>query len=397
MSTFPSVLSSYTDPQATDRLNNPSHSGIEQAQNDGLEKVEAFIGTLSSVQGTLMYDIRGAASDGGGHVQSAAKGGTGQTVFTKGDLLVGQSAAVLSKLAIGADTTALLADSSQSTGVRWGVAGKFGGTGSDGGLTITSGTTTIDLGNAAVTIKNYTSISITGTGKLAFSNPNANGSVVILKSQGNVTLTSSQAPMIDMSSMGAPGGSGDGVSGSAGNTFNFWTTNFGIGGSAVTGNGGAVPINTTYPATNFNSVFDKYPHVYVGAGGGSGGRNGGTSGDGGRGGGSLIIECGGAWNFTTSAGISIAGAVGANSAGGNNGGGGGGGAGFFTALYTSLTTNSGTITATGGAGGNGSGAGGNDAGGGGGGSYLAGANKSGVNGGAGGNGYSLVAKNTEIA
>src|SRR5262249_4478364 len=38
---------------------------------------------------------------------------------------------------------------------------KFGGTGADGALSISSGTTTINLGNAAVVVKNYTSISIT--------------------------------------------------------------------------------------------------------------------------------------------------------------------------------------------------------------------------------------------
>ena len=55
---------------------------------------------------------------------------------------------------------------------------KFGGTGADGALSITSGTTTIDCANAAVVIKNYTSISITETGALAFSNPNTNGTTV---------------------------------------------------------------------------------------------------------------------------------------------------------------------------------------------------------------------------
>src|ERR1035437_3459937 len=52
---------------------------------------------------------------------------------------------------------------------------KFGGTGADGALAISSGTTTIDCANAAKVIKNYSSISITGTGTLAFSNPNTNG------------------------------------------------------------------------------------------------------------------------------------------------------------------------------------------------------------------------------
>jgi len=122
MSNFPSTLSSLTDPNATDRLNSPSHSSVESAQNDGIEKLEAFIGTLSSVSGTLMYDVRAAASDGGGHVQTANKGGTGQTSYAKGDLLVAQSSSVLSKLTIGSNNQILVADSTQNTGVKWGAA-----------------------------------------------------------------------------------------------------------------------------------------------------------------------------------------------------------------------------------------------------------------------------------
>src|SRR4029077_12940877 len=90
---------------------------------------------------------------------------------------------------------------------------KFGGTGTDGALAATSGVTTIDLGNAAYFVKNYLSISITGTASLAFINPGANGTIVVLKSQGAVTLTSLTAPMIDCSSLGSAGGT-TGVAGS---------------------------------------------------------------------------------------------------------------------------------------------------------------------------------------
>jgi hypothetical protein len=119
MSTFPSVVSTISNPIATDKLNSPSHSSIETAQNDAISKLETFVGTLSSAAGTLIYDIRAAASGGGGHVQSANKGGTGQTTFTKGDILVAQSSSVLSKLAVGSNDQALTADSGQATGVKW--------------------------------------------------------------------------------------------------------------------------------------------------------------------------------------------------------------------------------------------------------------------------------------
>jgi hypothetical protein len=168
---------------------------------------------------------------------------------------------------------------------------KFGGTGADGALAITSGATNIDCANAAVVVKNYTSISITGTGSLTFTNPHTNGTVIVLKSQGNITLTSSAAPMIDASGIGASGGVGASY-----------------GGQTVKA-------------------------------------------DGGRGGAALSIECGGAWNFTTTAGISVAGKNGIQNVGGGAvGGGGGGGGGVFYGLYNTLTANTGTVIATGGSG-----------------------------------------------
>ncbi len=118
-SNFPSTLTAYTNPQATDRLNSPSHSGIETNQNSGISAVETFIGTLSSVQGTLMYDVRAAASHGGGHVQSAPLGGTGQTTYTKGDTLSASGPAALSKLGVGPDGAIYTADSTQTGGVTW--------------------------------------------------------------------------------------------------------------------------------------------------------------------------------------------------------------------------------------------------------------------------------------
>lgn len=97
---------------------------------------------------------------------------------------------------------------------------KFGGTGADGALSSSSGATNIDLGGAQVVIKNYTSISITGTGGLTFTNPHANGTIIIFKSQGNVTLTSSATPNIDLRNVGAIGATTrGGTSGRGGGAF----------------------------------------------------------------------------------------------------------------------------------------------------------------------------------
>lgn len=240
---------------------------------------------------------------------------------------------------------------------------KFGGTGADGALAITSGTTTISLGSAAVFIKNYTSISITGTGALAFSNPNANGTLIILKSQGDVTLTSSATPMIDARLMGAPGGaarSGNGNGNNGSNaistiaTCQAGTAGLQAGTNGTSGTGYNLFINLQ------SMVYSKQIPLWAGAGGGGGGVNtsAGTSGAGGRGGGGLYIECVGALNFTTASGISVAGQDGTNSDGSTNSGGGGGGAGGSAViLYGSLTAASGTIVATGGSTGSGGGSG----------------------------------------
>jgi hypothetical protein len=225
--------------------------------------------------------------------------------------------------------------------------GSFGGDGSDGALAITSGTTTISAASAMKLTKNYTSISITSTGKLAFSNPHANGTIFVLKSQGNVTITSSGSPTIDVSSMGA---SSDSI-GTATSVSASVADSGGDPGSAGTSRGAG--LSFLVPAAGG-------VQLACGAGGGTGGSSffGGSGGAGGRGGGALYIECGGALDFGASATISASGANGSNGSNTNNGGGGGGGGGTVVILYNTLTTNAGTITSTGGTGGTGQAAGG---------------------------------------
>src|SRR3990167_5157338 len=116
---FPSTLTAFTNPATTDKLNSPSHASIETAQNDAIKQVETIIGTDASTLGTIIGDLRNANSAGGGHVQAANKGGTGQTSYNKGDLLIAQSASVLSKVVVGSDGQIIKADSSVATGVKW--------------------------------------------------------------------------------------------------------------------------------------------------------------------------------------------------------------------------------------------------------------------------------------
>lgn len=277
---------------------------------------------------------------------------------------------------------------------------KFGGTGTDGALSITSGTTTIDCANASVVTKNYTSISITG-GKLAFSNPNVNGTIIILRSQGAVTITSGTSPAIDASAMGGNGGTGGATNGSAGNnginggSTIVVATVFGNGGqggaSPQTGAAGGTRLAIIAPIANIMPLFCG---AGAGGGGGSSGSNftsggggggsainpGGTAtssstsgsspgGNGGRGGGALYIECAGAYNCTST--ISVAGGAGTSGNNANAGAGGGGGGGTIIVRYGSLTADSGTYTVTGGA-----------------------AGATGIAAGAGGDGFSSIATNT---
>lgn len=279
---------------------------------------------------------------------------------------------------------------------------KFGGTGTDGALTITSGATNVDLGGASVYIKNYTSISITGTGSLTFSNVAATGTVIILKSQGNLTLTSSTAPMVNGSAVGAAGGiasTGGGVNanfpggeggagssvisdgtrgtasisvdntatgtrgGSGNDGIGYGINKGGIGGLALSpapGNAfvyGSGYENSSKSGLTFNPslfAYNKSLPLIPGSGGGGGGGGNGAGASfagaaGGRGGGAIYIECGGAWNFTTASGISVAGQAGTTGAGATGRSGSGGGGGVFIAIYNTLTANSGTVTVAGGA------------------------------------------------
>lgn len=240
---------------------------------------------------------------------------------------------------------------------------KFGGTGADGALVISSGVTTVDLASAAVVVKNYTSISITGSGSLAFSNPNSAGTVIILKSQGNVTITSSSGSAINLTGLGGVGATGNNGNGSAGTNSGLYidglTTHTGQGSTGNTAGvaGVAVTLRNMYPITSNNLINTKFTTLVSGSGGGSGTGGGGAilGGSGGRGAGSLYIQCGGSYNFTTGT-INGVGTVGGNAsvtAGNGAGGGGGGGGAMILVLYNTLTADSGTYATTGGAGGTG--------------------------------------------
>lgn len=119
--TYSSTFSSFPQPTASSHLNSPSHSALHNQQSSAIGQLEAVVGLdgASSVLGTVIGDLRSPASGGGGHVQTANKGGTGQTTYTKGDMLVATSSSVLAKLSVGNDNAFLAANSSVAGGVQW--------------------------------------------------------------------------------------------------------------------------------------------------------------------------------------------------------------------------------------------------------------------------------------
>lgn len=121
---FPSVFNTFNRPSPTDRLNSPSHSALHNTVSSAVGQIEAVIGTntgaTASAVGTLMYDIRSPLSGGGGHIQTAVLGGTGQNTFTKGDLLVATGPSTISKLAVSSvNNEVLIIDTNQAAGIKW--------------------------------------------------------------------------------------------------------------------------------------------------------------------------------------------------------------------------------------------------------------------------------------
>lgn len=254
----------------------------------------------------------------------------------------------------------------------------FGGTGADGALSISSGTTNYDLAGAQVFIKNFTSISITGTGKITFTNPHANGTTIIFKSQGNVTLTSSATPIIETSNLGASGGAE--VTGSAasettqyqsggasvsnncatvtgsGNIVSYGNPAYGVLG-IIQGGGYRTAITSVNYATGYNiptgtnTQLGKMIPLCPGSGGSSGtGRFFPyTGGRGGRGGAAFLIECGGAYTASGNTIYSKGEAGQAHTAPNNDQVGCGGGGGCIGVLYNTLVSDTGVYTVTGGA------------------------------------------------
>lgn len=74
------------------------------------------------------YDGGGCPAATNGTVMSAALGGTGQSTYTKGDLLGAPGGATLNKLSVGGDGLVLTADAASTNGIKWASTTAVGGT-----------------------------------------------------------------------------------------------------------------------------------------------------------------------------------------------------------------------------------------------------------------------------
>jgi len=294
------------------------------------------------------------------------------------------------------------------------VGAKFGGTGSDGALSVTTGTTNIDAASAAYVVKNYTSLSISNGATLGLINPHASGTLLHIKVSGNFTWDGK----IDLKGDGASGGNGGSTDGSGGGSGNIgtgiicstenenyqystlttaiivWNSSAGMGGglgSPATGSakraggggggaskdggsdGGNAGGGANGEQYNFgwagrggraanqsnggftSNIMNKYIFVCAGSGGGGGGRADTASGNGGRGGGGLLIEVAGTVTIAATATLDLSGDNGTSASGAASygaGGGGGGAAGVGKLIAGGTITNNGlTTTLTGGTGG----------------------------------------------
>lgn len=109
------------DPTPSETLLAGGHANLHTFVQDAMIAVQTYLGvTASAVATTITYLLTNTSSIDPGHKHSVTSGGTGfYGVVAKGVILIG-NAVNWTKLAVGADGTVLTADSSQTSGVKWG-------------------------------------------------------------------------------------------------------------------------------------------------------------------------------------------------------------------------------------------------------------------------------------
>jgi len=137
-----------------------SNVGFSPAAGIGSTNVQAAIEEVSN-------ECRNADNITSGTLL-ASKGGTGNTSYTKGDLLAASSSTALSKLGVGTNGQVLRANSSTATGLEWGAdyVGTVTNVSGSGAISVTDGTTTpaISVASASTSVAGVVQLSdSTGT------------------------------------------------------------------------------------------------------------------------------------------------------------------------------------------------------------------------------------------
>ena len=111
---FPSSLDSLTNPLSTDPLSSPSHADQHANSNDAIEALEAKVGVNgSAVNTSLDYKVSQLETD------AVSK----TLVDAKGDLFVGTADDTVARLAVGTNGYGLVADSAETSGLKWAAVG----------------------------------------------------------------------------------------------------------------------------------------------------------------------------------------------------------------------------------------------------------------------------------
>lgn len=335
----------------------------------------------------------GATGSTGGTGATGNTGNTGATgsvtspLTTKGDIF-GHST-VDARIPVGSDTQILIADSSQTLGVRWDAPTSVVpvwtfGSGADGACVLdgvntfswaplTGSTYTMSRNVAATTLTINGGIILAAAGFGIFCQSLVNnGTISVRGVDGSGVNGQGGGGAVQIFARGATSGDGgtggNGIPGVGVGSYGGGG-NAGAGGNAAGGFTGGAGGTVTPPTDNVGGVQFLYAPVCtwtgrsidsskIGAGGGAGGGAGAagqSGGGGGSGGGTVGIY---AKVISGSGTLTSAGGNGANAPGTNSGGGGGGGGGVLficttTANYRSLNT----VTVAGGTHGNGTGTG----------------------------------------
>lgn len=243
---FPTSLDNFTNPTSTDAMNSVTvpHATQHANLNDAVEALEAKVGVNSSaVASSLDYRV--------GVLEANELPET--IINAKGDLIVGSADDTAVRLAVGTNGHALVADSVQTTGIKWAAVGDVTLTGTE---TLTNKTLTSPVLNQPILSRaeeRWNVAAVAATGTVNFDAVTASAWLYTTNASGNWTLNVRGDSSTTLSSLLAVGDSIT-IAFAVTMTTAYYQTGFQIDGSSVTPEwqGGTAP-----SAGNANS-YDVY-------------------------------------------------------------------------------------------------------------------------------------------